>query len=466
MARRFKYIVLIMLLFLVNDAVVVAQQNKPNIIVILADDAGYADFEKYGDKEIPTPNINKLSEQGMRFTNAYVTASVCAPSRAGLLTGRYQQRFGFEHNPSNVLAPGVAMEDVGLDVKQKTIADYLKKEDYKTIAIGKWHLGTQDKYFPLHRGFDEFYGFKEGHRDFFKIQGDRADSFALYDNNHIVPEEKITYLTDMFTDRAVDFIDRNKDHPFFMYLAYNAVHTPLQAKESDLEKFGNVKDKDRRTYDAMLYAMDKGIGDVLAALKKNSIEKNTLIFFINDNGGATNNASDNGKLRGMKGSKWEGGIKVAFVMKWPNQIPAGQVYPLPVSTLDVIPTSLAAAGGATQQHNLDGVNLLPYLKNLSKTPHKDLFWRRGVAAAVRSGDWKLIRVETDPILLFNLKTDPEETANLATKYPCKVKTLLTKLSNWEKGLAKPRWYSFMGNENQIKKHRMEVVGRDSERKLP
>ena len=454
------------LLFLLNGGVIIAQQNKPNIIVILSDDAGYADFEKYGDKEIPTPNINKLSEEGVRFTNAYVTASVCAPSRAGLLTGRYQQRFGFEHNPSKMLAPGVATEEVGLDVKQKTIADYLKADGYRTIAIGKWHLGTLEKYFPTNRGFDEFYGFKEGHRDFFGIKGNRGDAYALYDNNTIVPEEKITYLTDMFTDKAVEFIDRNKAKPFFMYLAYNAVHTPLQAKDSDLAKFANVKDKDRRTYDAMMYSMDEGIGNVVAALKKNGIEKNTLIFFINDNGGATNNGSDNGGLRGMKGSKWEGGIKVAFVMKWPEQIPAGQVYQKPVSTLDVIPTSLRAAGDRTTYSSLDGVNLLPYLKHQRKTPHKDMFWRRGVAAAVRSGDWKLIRVETDPVLLFNLKTDPYETTNLASKYPGKVYRLFAKLNKWENELSKPLWYSSMGSVNQIKKHRMEVVGREMERELP
>lgn len=443
-----------------------AQKDKPNIIVILSDDAGYADFGKYGDKEIPTPNINKLSEEGVQFSNAYVTASVCAPSRAGLLTGRYQQRFGFEHNPSKILAPGVVTEDVGLDVKQKTIADYLKNDGYRTIAIGKWHLGTLDKYFPLNRGFDEFYGFKEGHRDFFGIKGKRDDAYAIYDNDKIVPEEKISYLTDMFTDKAVDFIDRNKANPFFMYLAYNAVHTPLQAKDIDLAKFANVKDKDRRTYDAMMHSMDEGIGDVVAALKKNGIDKNTLIFFINDNGGATNNGSDNGDLRGMKGSKWEGGIKVAFVMKWPDQIPAGQVYQKPVSTLDVIPTSLSAARDRTTYRGLDGINLFTYLKNQRKTPHKDLFWRRGVAAAVRSGDWKLIRVEGDPVLLFNLNADPAETKNLATKYPRKAQALLTKLSKWEKGLAQPLWYSSMGSENQIKKHRMEVVGREMERKLP
>ena len=269
----------------------------------------------------------------------------------------------------------------------------------------------------------------------------------------------------MLTDRAIDFIVRNKFNPFFIYLSYNAVHTPLQAKQSDLDKFSNVQDKNRRTYDAMMYNMDEGIGKVIEALRKNNLEDNTLIFFINDNGGATNNASDNGWLRGMKGSKWEGGIRVAFMMKWPQQIREGSVYTKPVSSLDIFPTSLAAAGAPIPYERLDGVDLFPYLKN-SKTPHKDLYWRRGVAAAVRSGDWKLIRVQSDPVLLFNLIKDDSETHNLASKKPRKVKKLLKKLSKWEEGLTPPHWYSSMGDDNQIKKHRMEIVGREMERQLP
>lgn len=452
-------------IFLMWQVLAFAQQKKPNIILIISDDAGYADFETYSKNEIPTPNINQLAKEGVTFTNAYVTASVCAPSRAGLLTGRYQQRYGFEHNTSKKLAPGFTMEDVGLDVKQKTIADDLKANGYRTIAIGKWHQGVLDKYFPLQRGFDEFYGFKEGHRDFFGYKTERADAFALYDNNNIVPEDKITYLTDMLTGKAIDFIDRNKSNPFFMYLSYNAVHTPLQAKQSDLNKFSNVTDKNRRTYDAMIYNMDEGIGRVIEALRKNNLEDNTLIFFINDNGGATNNASDNGWLRGMKGSKWEGGIRVAFIMKWPQHIREGSIYNKPVSSLDILPTSLAAAGAHIPYERLDGVDLFPYLKN-SKTPHQNLFWRRGAAAAVRSGNWKLIRVKSDPILLFNLKKDVSETHNLANKKPQKVKKLLKKLSKWEEGLTQPHWYSSMGDNNQIKKHRMEVVGREMERQLP
>lgn len=441
-----------------------SQLQKPNIIIILSDDAGYDDFEIFGGEEIPTPQINRLSEEGVRFTNAYVTASVCAPSRAGLLTGRYQQRFGFEHNMSGAPSQGFTKADMGLDKSQKTIADYLKTNGYKTIAIGKWHQGNKDEFFALKRGFDEFYGFKEGQRSFFKYPGERGDEYALYDNYKIVPEEKVTYTTDMFTDKAVSFIQMNKANPFFIYLAYNAVHTPMQAKESDLARFSHIKDKTRRTYAAMMACLDDGIGKVMDALKANGIDDNTLVFFLNDNGGATNNGSDNGKLRGMKGSKWEGGIRVGYSMRWPGHIRVGSTYNKPVSSLDILPTALAATGEGNAIET-DGVNLLPYLKN-NKTPHKDLFWKRGVAAAVRSDKWKLIRVTSNPVLLFNLNKDVSETKNLASKRQEKVKKLLAKLENWERGLEAPRWGSSATGTNQIMKHRMSVVGREMERKYP
>lgn len=444
-----------------------AQSNKkPNILVIVSDDGGYADFECYGGTQIPTPHINALAKEGVRFSNAYVSASVCAPSRAGILTGRYQQRFGFEHNMSGKPAPGYTEADMGLDLDQKTIADELKAGGYRTIAIGKWHQGNTKAHFPLNRGFDEFYGFKEGHRDFFSFKGPREEPFALYDNDTIVPEKSITYLTDMFTQRAVDFIDRNQTRPFFMYLAYNAIHTPLQAKQQDLDRFGFIKEKDRQTYAAMMTSMDAGIGTVLRALKEKGLEEHTLIFFINDNGGATNNASDNGILRGMKGSKWEGGIRVATLMKWPGHIRPNTVYNKPVISLDILPTALAAARiKRTTSYALDGVNLLPYL-NSGQTPHKVLFWRRGIAAAVRSGKWKLIRVQSDPVLLFDLEADISETRNLADQHPEIVKDLLQQLEHWEKGLQTPHWGSSFGGYNQIMKHKMETKGRDLERKYP
>jgi arylsulfatase A-like enzyme len=290
--------------------------NKPNVIVIVSDDAGYVDFGCYGGKQIPTPNIDAIARQGIRFTDAYVSASVCAPSRAGILTGRYQQRFGFEHNTSNLVAPGYKITDVGMDPSEQTIGDEMQANGYKTIAIGKWHQGDEPKHFPLKRGFDEFYGFTGGHRDFFAYKGACTNEHALYNNNEIVPESKITYLTDMFTDKATSFIAENKDKLFFMYLAYNAVHTPMNAKKDLMERYVGIQDTGRRAYAAMMTSLDDGVGRVMATLKQQNLDKNTIIIFINDNGGATVNSSDNGPLRGMKGSKWEGGIRVAMMMKW------------------------------------------------------------------------------------------------------------------------------------------------------
>lgn len=441
--------------------------KKPNVIVIVSDDAGYVDFGCYGGKQIPTPNIDEIARQGTRFTDAYVSASVCAPSRAGILTGRYQQRFGFEHNTSNLVAPGYKVTDVGMDPSEQTIGNEMQANGYKTIAIGKWHQGDEPKHFPLKRGFDEFYGFTGGHRDFFAYKGKRTNEHALYNNNEIVPESKITYLTDMFTDKATSFIAENKDKPFFMYLAYNAVHTPMNAKKDLMERYAAIPDTGRRAYAAMMTSLDDGVGRVMATLKQYNLDKNTLIIFVNDNGGATVNSSDNGPLRGMKGSKWEGGIRVAMMMKWPGQIAENRTYSAPVSALDILPTSIAAGKGKQKgSKKLDGVNLLPYLSGQNKKPpHEALYWRRGIAAAMRENNWKLIRVKEN-VLLFDLAKDISETTNLADKYPAKVKEMLMKLTQWEKGLDTPHWISPYGDQNQIMKHRMETTGRDMERMYP
>jgi len=444
-----------------------SSSTKPNVIVIVSDDAGYADFGCYGGKQIPTPNIDAIAKQGVRFTDAYVSASVCAPSRAGILTGRYQQRFGFEHNTSNLVAQGFKISDVGMDPAEQTIGNEMQANGYKTIAIGKWHQGETQAHFPLNRGFDEFYGFKGGHRNFFSYKGKRSDELAIYHNNEVVPENQITYLTDMFTDRAISFISESKNKPFFMYLSYNAVHTPMDAKKDLMERFKAIPDSGRRAYAALMTSLDDNVGRVIAALKEQNLDKNTLIVFVNDNGGATVNSSDNGPLRGMKGSKWEGGIRVAMLMKWPGHIAGGKTYSKPVSSLDILPTAIAAGNGKQKgSKKLDGVNLLPYLSAVNKkTPHEALYWRRGVAAAMRASNWKLIRVKEN-VLLFDLNKDLSERNNLAAKYPAKVKEMLAKLAQWEKGLDSPHWTSPYGDQNQIMKHRMENKGRDMERMYP
>ncbi|WP_316816106.1 sulfatase [Pedobacter nyackensis] len=441
--------------------------DKPNVIVVVSDDAGYIDFGCYGGKEIPTPNIDAIAKEGVRFTDAYVSASVCAPSRAGLLTGRYQQRFGFEHNTSSLVAPGYKLTDVGMDPSEQTIGNEMQANGYKTIAIGKWHQGEEKKHFPLNRGFDEFYGFIGGHRDFFAYKDKPSHELELYNNNEIIPESKVTYLTDMLTDRATDFIRENSNKPFFMYLSYNAVHTPMNAKKDLMDRFASIIDPGRRAYAAMMTSLDDGLGRVMETLKQQKLDENTLIIFVNDNGGATVNSSDNGPLRGMKGSKWEGGIRVAMMMRWPGHIVANKTYSQKVSSLDILPTSIAAGKGKQKgTKKLDGVNLIPYVNGQNKkAPHEALYWRRGVAAAIREKNWKLIRVKEN-VLLFDLSTDLSESTDLSAKYPERKKEMLSKLAKWEKGLDKPHWTSAYGDKNQIMKHRMETTGREMERMYP
>jgi arylsulfatase A-like enzyme len=446
-----------------------AAERKPNVIIILSDDAGYADFGVQGCRDIPTPRIDSIADRGIRCTSAYVTASVCAPSRAGLITGRYQQRFGHEFNGPTRPAPGYTQADMGLDAREKTVGDRMHAEGYRCIALGKWHLGQGPRFFPLARGFDEFFGFQAGSRSYFPYQKQPAVGRRIFRNEEEVPESEIQYTTDSLAQEAAAFIRRNKDRPFFIYLAFNAVHEPMHAKAEDIERFQSIAQKRRQIYAAMMHALDQGVGLVLDTLQRAHLTEQTLLVFVNDNGGATTNASDNGPLRGMKGSKWEGGIRVPFLVQWPGVLPARRTFKPAVITLDLLPTSLAAAGAnGPETPPLDGVNLLPYWKGEKRGEvHPYLFWRRGVAAAVRHGPWKLIRVSGNPTLLLNLSNDPGETVNLVAENPKMTQLLLQKLTEWEKGLAPPKWVEGKyWEENQIKKHRMRVIGRDAERRLP
>jgi arylsulfatase A-like enzyme len=287
---------------------------------------------------------------------------------------------------------------------------------------------------------------------------------------------ELEYTTDQFTDAAINFIDRcveESKEPFFIYLAHNAVHGPMHGKPEILAQLTHIEDMKRRTYAAMTVSLDQNVGRVLDALNEHEIERETLIIFINDNGGATGNGSDNGPLRGMKGSKWEGGIRVPFIVRWPSVLPGGTTYDHPVISLDVLPTVLTAAGGDVEAINaserpFDGVDLIPYLSGeRSEAPHEILFWRRGVAAAVRQGPWKLIRSEGNPTLLFNLDDDLSETTNLAETRPEIVARLTTALETWESELAPPKWREGdVWEQNQIMKHRMDVIGREMERRYP
>ncbi|MEI8381100.1 MAG: sulfatase [Planctomycetota bacterium] len=422
--------------------------QKPNILIIVADDLGYADLGFQGGKDIPTPHIDSIAAGGARFTNGYVSGPYCSPTRAGLLTARYQQRFGHEFNPGGE-GGGGGGNGIGLPLSETTIANRLKEAGYVTGLIGKWHLGAGPKHHPQQRGFDEFFGFLGGAHTYF----DKQEASLLRGTTKITEPE---YLTDAFGREAVSFIDRHQKQPFFLYLAFNAVHTPMEANGDRLARFSSISSKSRQTYAAMLSAMDDSVGKVLAALRNASLEENTLIFFISDNGGPTMqgttiNASNNAPLRGSKRTTLEGGIRVPFLIHWKGHIPAGTVYKNPVIQLDIQPTALAAAGIPVKPDwKFDGVNLLPYITGKSTgQPHDTLYWRLGEQNAIRQGDWKLVQYDrtadndssrnvTAP-RLYNLKDDIGESRDLAATNPEKVGELEKQWNAWSKELATPLW---------------------------
>lgn len=414
--------------------------RKPNVLLILIDDVGWADIGCYGCKDIPTPNLDAMARGGVRFTNAYVSAPLCSPTRAGLVTGRYQQRFGHEFNPGG---GGVNLGfEFGLPLSETTIADCLKKAGYATGMVGKWHLGQAPKYQPTARGFDEFFGFLGGAHPYFAAEGAgkaRAGNPIMRGKERIEEKE---YLTDAFTREACAFIDRHKGEPFFLYLPYNAAHAPMQAPQKYLDKFAHIADERRRTHAAMMSCMDDGIGKVMARLKEDGLDESTLVLFVSDNGGPTRSTtSGNGPLRGYKAQVYEGGIRVPMIVRWPGRVPAGKVYDEPASSLDFFATAAAAAGAdVTAERPLDGVNLVPYLDGKKAgPPHEYLFWRMGQQSAVRKGNWKLVKIGAQPPALYDLATDIGESKDLAGEKP-DVRDPLTKaLAEWDKQLVKPLW---------------------------
>src|SRR3954454_1286709 len=405
-----------------------AAPTRPNIVLIVADDLGYGELGTYGGTQIPTPHLDALARGGVRFTDGYVTAPFCAASRAALLTGRYQTRFGFEFNP---IGAENANPDIGLPVGERTLADVLRGAGYLTGLLGKWHLGGTARYHPTRRGFDEFFGFlHEGHSyvpppwpgvvtwlrrkalpDGTQGRWASPDGGLVYSthlgNNepdydadnpllrNSQPVDERAYLTDALTREAVDFIAQHRHQPFFLEVAYNAVHSPMQATADDLARFGRIEDVHRRLFAAMLDRLDEGVGRILAALRDQEVEDDTLVVLLSDNGGPTRElTSSNLPLRGEKGGLYEGGIRVPFLMSWEGRPPAGRVDDRPVSALDVFPTALVAAGVPPpgDAPSLDGVDLLPFLTEAHRgRPHDRLYWRVGPKAALRLGDWKLVR---------------------------------------------------------------------------
>ncbi len=408
--------------------------GKPNILLILADDLGYADLGITGCKDIATPHIDSIAVNGVRFSNGYVSCPVCSPTRAGLMTGRYQQRFGHWYNPG---PPAKESEGIGLPLAEVTMASLLKEAGYSTGLVGKWHLGHDPERRPMKRGFDEFFGFLGGSHDYFKALAGTLNGIRRGDE----PVEEKEYLTEAFAREAKDFITRHKAHPFFLYLSLNAVHTPMQAPDKYLQRFPGITDKKRKMHAAMVSAMDDTVGGVLETLKLNGIFDNTLVIFLSDNGGPTQaNGADNTPFSGGKGTVMEGGIRIPLFMQWPDRFPAGKVYERPVISLDILPTALGAAGGTVPENvRLDGKDLALFITKKKKgEPHDTLFWAWNTQKVIRSGKWKLI-VSDDGEHLYNLEKDPAEKTDLAGEEPKRVKRLREPLDAWASELKPPLW---------------------------
>jgi arylsulfatase A-like enzyme len=429
-----------------------AKSAKPNILVIVADDLGYGDIGVHGGKDVPTPHIDALAASGLRCTNGYVSSPYCSPSRAGFLTGRYQTRFGHEFNPH------VGDESkLGLPLDQRTIADHLRGAGYATGLVGKWHQGFDRAHHPQSRGFDDYFGFLVGGHNYLLRKDAEAEFGSAYSKNMIYRSREVQkldgYTTDLFTDEALAFMERHTDKPWFLYLAYNAVHTPLEV----LDKYGkrvpkSITDPERRGYLSLLIGLDDDIGRITAHLHKTGKDKDTLIFFFSDNGGSGHkpylayNTGVNKPLRGDKGQTLEGGIRVPFFVSWPSKLPVGKTNDSPVITLDILPTACAVAG-AKVEASCDGVNLLKYLTGDDTTaPHDALYWRFGPQKAVRQGKWKLVdwrdfdKKENSGWQLYDLDKDIGEKDNLAKSEPKIVRELTDAWDTWNKRNIDPLWH--------------------------
>ena len=465
-------------------------RRPPNVVLIVADDLGFNDITRYGGGlaggKVPTPHIDSIAAQGVDFRNGYSGNATCAPSRAAMMTGRTATRFGFEFTPTpkqfmkavTGMAPDsqlrkplyhpereaelIPYEDMGLPTSEITLAKLLQGGGYHTVQLGKWHLGDSPQFRPYNHGFNESLSHLHGASMFLPTQHpgvvnamqdfDPIDKFLWAAEPWAVrfmdgePFQPPRYMTDYLTDEAVKVVAANKHRPFFMYLAYNAPHTPLQATREDYEALSFIPDHTLRVYAAMVRSLDRNIGRVLQSLKDQGVDDNTLVIFTSDNGGAHYVGIEglNSPYRGWKATFFEGGIHVPFFMRWPAGIPQGASVTAPVSHFDIFATAAAAAGQkAPADRIIDGVNLLPFIKGEAPgRPHDVLFWRTDRYRVVRAGDWKL-QVSEAPAKdwLFNLATDPTEQTNLAAKEPARVAELKQQLTAWDQAQHKPLWPS-------------------------
>lgn len=458
--------------------------RKPNIVIIMADDLGKTDIGLYGSPPIETPNIDAIGKNGVTFTEGYITSPICAPSRAGMLTGRYQQRFGFEYQPhdrypknllelfvyKNFIAKGdwlVAdqyrfpdFEETlknGLPPSEIILPELLKKKGYSTGIIGKWHLGAGDHTIPSNRGFDYQYGFYEAyslymadtsdpnvinqrHSDFSDpfIWGKGRTGNCAIRRNHDVIEEKF-YLTDRIADESIKFMEEHESEPFFLYVPFLAPHTPFQATKSYFDKLGHIKDRNKRVYNAMIWQMDDAVGRIMDALDSLGLTDNTIVFFLSDNGGATyTHATDNAPLKGGKFTNFEGGLNIPFMMQWKGKSISGTSGSSPVISLDIMKTICDSLGIDGFPKELDGKNIFSSLDSV--TPARDLFWRSGYNKAVRSGKWKLVKDDmSGNVVLYDLSSDKNERIDLSAERPETVDSLIQLHKEWEKGTVDPKW---------------------------
>jgi arylsulfatase A-like enzyme len=426
----------LILLFAGAGSVCAQTARKPNVIFILVDDMGYADLSSFGSKDIRTPNIDRLANEGVKLTQSYSNAPVCTPTRAAFITGRYQQRVGLEW------AIGPGLKEPGLPVEETSVARMLKDKGYATALMGKWHLGYKPEFSPIAHGFDEFFGILSGNVDHYSHKENNGE-------HDLREQEKETfvegYLTDHIARRSVEFIKGQKDKPFFLYLAFNAVHWPFQRpnRPDTVRTRETWFDGARSDYIEMMQSVDAAVGQVLKTLDQQGVARDTLVIFTSDNGGER--LSDMGPYFNTKGTLWEGGIHVPGLARWPAALPKGKVSPQVAITMDWTATILAAAG-VQPERPLDGINLLPILQGKQPVQDRTLCWRIDRAGfrqqAIRSGKWKLVTQPTSVnLLLFDLERDPGERRNLFYERQAKAVELRAKLMEWDKEMnqSKPRF---------------------------
>jgi arylsulfatase A-like enzyme len=437
-----------------------ATAKPPNVVMIVADDMGYADLGVTGCKDFATPHIDSIARNGVRFTQAYVTAAVCSPSRAGFMTGQYQQRFGHEHN-------GGGPDPFGMPAHISIMPEHFKASGYKTGMVGKWHLGESPGKHPMDRGFDSFVGHLGGGHPF-HAPTDLNDPKQNRILDGHSPAKWDKYLTTYFGERSAEFIRENAGDPFFLYVSFNAPHTPMHERESDMPGLSHIENERRRKYASMMIAMDEAVGMVLDQLKAEGLDQNTLVVFFSDNGGPqpgdpSVNGSRNWPFRSGKAQTYEGGIRVPMLMSLPGVIPARTTYDKAVISLDLLPTFMAAIDKAPiEGTHVDGVNLIPFVtgENIG-TPHERLYWRLGAMMALIEGDYKLVhhrreggleqdpeRVDLSKVQLYNLANDPSEKNNLAQTHSEKLEQMKQTWREWESTLARPLWGTWSERRNQ------------------